>query len=102
MSSIRNHSLLTRLTGFWRDPSIAAMLKKLCVVLLISLIASLAHFKSHAEAVNGVQVVVDEAAITRGEIESDVYMVAQEILRQYGRQPALYDQKLREAGNDAM
>ena len=91
-----------RLTGFWCGPSIAAVLKKLGFISLMSLMATTACFKLHAELPNGVKVVVDEAAITRGEIESDAFMVAGELMRQYGRQPALYNQKIREAENDAM
>ncbi|HEX5222328.1 MAG TPA: peptidylprolyl isomerase [Verrucomicrobiae bacterium] len=90
------------MTDFWPDPSIAVMLKARCVVLLIALIAGVGHCKLHAEFANGVKVVVDEAAITHGEIESDVRIVAGELLRQYGRQPALYNQKVMEAAKDSM
>jgi len=102
MSSIRHLSLLTRLTGFCCVPSIAAMLKRLGAVWLMTLIAAFSHFKLHAELANGVKVVVDEAAITYGEIESDAVMVAGELLRQYGRQSALSEQKAREVRNDSM
>lgn len=78
------------------------MLMKLCVLSLISLMGCLAHFKLHAELANGVKVVVDESAITYGEIETDAIMVAGELLRQYGRQPAIYEQKVMEARNDSM
>ena len=66
----------------------------------LSLVA--ACFMSRAELANGVKAVVDEAAITRGEIESDTAMLLGELMRQYGRQPALYEQKKAEAGNDTM
>jgi len=102
MSSIRGQITLARLTGFCCVPSIAAMMKIFCVGLLISLIPGLAHFKSHAELANGVKVVVDESAITYGEIASDASVVAGELLRQYGRQPALYQQKIMEAEKDSM
>lgn len=94
--------LPARLTDFSRVPSIAAVTKKLSVALIFCLVTGAAHFNLHAELANAVKVVVDESAITKGEIESDAYIVAGELFRQYGRQPALYQQKLREAENDAM
>lgn len=102
MSSIPNPRPPTHLTDFWCVPSIAAMLKRLGIVSLMTLMAALAHFKLQAELANGVKVVVDESAITYGEIDSDAMMVAGELLRQYGRQPSLYEQKVREARNDSM
>ena len=55
-----------------------------------------------AEFPNGVKAVVDDSAITRGEIEADAMLLAGELMRQYGRQPALYEQKVNEAINDSM
>ena len=77
-------------------------MKKISFVLLISLLSGLAHFKLHAELANGVKVVVDESAITYGEIGADIIMVERELLRQYGRQPSLYQQKVKEAEKDSM
>lgn len=55
-----------------------------------------------AELVNGVKAVVDASAITYGEVEADTVMLAGELARQYGRQPALYAQKVNEARNDSL
>lgn len=55
-----------------------------------------------AELVNGVNAVVDDSAITYGEVESDTAMLAGELMRQYGRQPALYEQKVMEARQDSL
>lgn len=57
---------------------------------------------SGAELANGVKAVVDDSAITLGEIEADAIMLASELRRQYGRQPGLYEQKVMEARNDSM
>jgi parvulin-like peptidyl-prolyl isomerase len=57
---------------------------------------------SSAELANCVQAVVDDSAITRGEVEADAILLAGELRRQYGRQPALYEQKFNEAVNDSM
>jgi hypothetical protein len=56
----------------------------------------------HAELVNGVKAVVHTSVITRGEIESDVLMVAEEYRRQYGRQPELYNQKIEAAFQESL
>jgi len=102
MSSIPFQRAPAHLTIFCGVPSIGAMIKTLSGVLLICLLPGLACFELNAELANGVKVVVDEAAITYGEIESDAVMVAGELLRQYGRQPALYEQKVMEARSDSM
>jgi parvulin-like peptidyl-prolyl isomerase len=78
------------------------MMRKLRKVLPICLTMSLVGSVWAAEFANGVRVVVDESAITYGEIEADAVVVAGELRRQYGRQPALYEQKVREAVNDSM
>jgi len=57
---------------------------------------------SLAELANGVKAVVDDSAITYGEVEADAILLAGELLRQYGRQPALYEQKVSEARNDSL
>jgi peptidyl-prolyl cis-trans isomerase SurA len=54
------------------------------------------------ELANGVKAVVDDSAITYGEVEADAILLAGELLRQYGRQPALYEQKRSEARNDSL
>jgi len=71
-------------------------------VFLLCVGLSFATLAARAEFANGVKAVVDEAAITYGEIEVDTMMLAGELVRQYGRQPALYEQKLMEARNDTM
>jgi len=50
-----------------------------------------------AELVNGVQAVVYDAVITKGEVESSVALVAGELQRQYRRQPEVFEQKINEA-----
>lgn len=55
----------------------------------------------HAEVVNGVKAVVHTSVITYGEIESDVMMLADEYRRQYGRQPAVFQQKIEAALKDS-
>ncbi len=57
---------------------------------------------SFAQLANGVNAVVDESAITYGEVEAEALMLASELLRQYGRQPALYEQKISEARRDSL
>jgi len=57
---------------------------------------------SKAELANGVKAVVDDSAITFGEVEADAVLLAGELLRQYGRQPALHQQKVDEARNDSL
>jgi peptidyl-prolyl cis-trans isomerase SurA len=47
-----------------------------------------------AELINGVKAVVHTSVITYGEVESDVALVAEDYYRQYGRQPAVFQQKL--------
>jgi len=55
-----------------------------------------------AELANGVKAVVDNSAITYGEVEAEAVLLAGELLRQYGRQPGLYEQKVSEARNDSL
>jgi len=55
-----------------------------------------------AELANGVKAVVDDSAITYGEVEADAILLAGELVRQYGRQPALLEQKVSEARNDSL
>lgn len=51
----------------------------------------------HAELVNGIQAVVYDAVITKGEVEANVALVADELQRQYRRQPEMFDRKINEA-----
>lgn len=55
----------------------------------------------HAEVVNGVKAIVHTAVITYGEVESDVLMLVDEYRRQYGRQPAVFQQKIDAALKDS-
>jgi peptidyl-prolyl cis-trans isomerase SurA len=57
---------------------------------------------SRADLVNAVKAVVDDSAITYGEVEADTMMVASELQRQYGREPALFEQKFNEASHDSL
>jgi peptidyl-prolyl cis-trans isomerase SurA len=50
-----------------------------------------------AEVVNGVKAVVHTSVITYGEVESDVLLLVDEYRRQYGRQPAVFQQKIESA-----
>lgn len=75
-------------------------LNRMRPLLFICLGLSFAGFAARAALVNGVEAVVDEAAITRGEIEADTLMLVGELRRQYGRQPAVFEQKLIQAQND--
>lgn len=76
---------------------------RLCsLILLVSLVLGVAQSMSGAELANGVKAVVDDSAITLGEIQAATDMLVGELRRQYGRQPGLYEQKVMEAGNDSM
>lgn len=55
----------------------------------------------HAEVVNGVKAIVHTAVITYGEVEADVLMLVDEYRRQYGRQPAVFQQKIDAALKDS-
>lgn len=55
-----------------------------------------------AELVNGVSAVVHNQVITRGEVESDVILLADEYRRQYGRQPEVFNQKIEQAFKDSL
>ena len=56
---------------------------------------------SHAELINGVRAVVHDSVITYGEVESDVLMIANDLYRQYGRQPEVFQQKIEAARKDS-
>jgi len=77
-------------------------MKLLRVILLASVAVGSSSAVSKAELANGVKAVVDGSAITYGEVEADAVLLAGELLRQYGRQPALYEQKVSEARNDSL
>lgn len=72
-----------------------------CRCLLALLLGWTATTSLQAEVVNGVKAVVHTAVITYGEIESDVMMLADEYRRQYGRQPAVFQQKIETALKDS-
>lgn len=55
-----------------------------------------------AELVNGVKAVVHTSVITRGELEADVMLVAEDYRRQYVRQPELYNQKIEAAFQESL
>lgn len=66
-----------------------------CVLLAAGLmIASGLSPLRAAELINGIKAVVHTSVITYGEVESDVALVAEDYWRQYGRQPAVFQQKL--------
>lgn len=54
-----------------------------------------------AEVVNGIKAVVHTAVITHGEIETEVMMLVDDYRRQYGRQPAVFQQKIETALKDS-
>lgn len=70
-------------------------------VLAALLIGSAYPAALHAEVVNGVKAIVHTAVITYGEVESDVLMLVDEYRRQYGRQPAVFQQKIDAALKDS-
>lgn len=70
-------------------------------VLAALLLGGAALTTMRAEVVNGVKAVVHTSVITYGEIESDVLTVADEYRRQYGRQPAVFQQKIEAALKDS-
>ena len=55
-----------------------------------------------AQLINGISAVVHNKVITRGEVESDVILLADEYKRLYGRQPEVYNQKIEEAFKDSL
>jgi peptidyl-prolyl cis-trans isomerase SurA len=96
-------TVLPRLTGPRAAPSIPPQLMKLLRVIPLTCLALCgSSLASRADLVNGIKAVVDDAAITYGEVEADTMMLASELQRQYGRQPALFAQKVNEARNESM
>ena len=77
-------------------------MKLLCITSLTCFALCGLILSTRADVVNGVKAVVDDSAITKGEVEADVMMLAGELQRQYGRQPALLEQKVNEALSDSM
>jgi peptidyl-prolyl cis-trans isomerase SurA len=55
-----------------------------------------------AELANGVKAVVNDSVVTYGQIEADAALLADELMRQYGRQPALLEQKYNQAKIDSL
>lgn len=56
----------------------------------------------HAELANGIQAIVHDAVITYQDVENSTAPVVEELRRQYGNQPEVYNQKLTEALNDSL
>lgn len=56
----------------------------------------------HAELANGIQAIVHDAVITYQDVENSTAPVVEELRRQYGKQPEVYNQKLTEALNDSL
>ncbi len=75
--------------------------KALNPFLLTALACCVFAANSRAELVNGVRAVVHDSVITYGEVESDVLMIANDLYRQYGRQPEVFQQKLDAARKDS-
>jgi parvulin-like peptidyl-prolyl isomerase len=95
--------ILAHLTGRRDPPSITCRRMNLGrLTLSVWLLLGAMRLVALAELVNGVKAVVDDSAITYGEVEQDAAMLASELMRQYGRQPALYEQKVMEARSDSL
>lgn len=75
--------------------------KALKPFLLTALACCALATSSRAELINGVRAVVHDSVITYGEVESDVLMIANDLYRQYGRQPEVFQQKLDAARKDS-
>lgn len=50
-----------------------------------------------AEPINGIQAVVYDAVITKGEVEAEVAVVAADLQNKYRRQPEMFEKKINEA-----
>lgn len=70
------------------------------VVALLSVSSSVSSLR--AQLINGISAVVHNKVITRGEVESDVLLLADEYRRLYGRQPEVYNQKIEAAFKDSL
>jgi peptidyl-prolyl cis-trans isomerase SurA len=56
----------------------------------------------HAELANGIKAVVNDSVVTYGQVQADAAILGDELVRQYGRQPALLRQKYEEAERDSL
>ncbi len=56
----------------------------------------------HAELANAIWAIVHDSVITKQEVENSTAPVRDELIRRYGNQPEVYNQKLGEALNDAV
>ncbi len=66
--------------------------------LLIAWLAFLGICSSmRAQPVNGIQAVVYDAVITKGEVEAEVAVVAADLQNKYRRQPEMFEKKINEA-----
>lgn len=54
-----------------------------------------------AELINGIKEVVNTSVITYGQVEADVALVLEDYYRQYGRQPAVFQQKVETARQES-
>ena len=83
-------------------PSIAIVrIKTLNPILLTVLVCGCIATYARAELINGVRAVVHDSVITYGEVESDVLMIGNDLYRQYGRQPDVFQQKVDAARKDS-
>ncbi len=57
---------------------------------------------ARADLVNGIKAVVHKSVITYGEVEADVLLLLDEYKRLYGRQPAVFNQKIDDALRDSL
>lgn len=77
-------------------------MKLFCAILLALFGPSGSVLSLRAELVNGIKAVVHASVITRAEVESDVMLLAEEYRRLYGRQPALFNQKIEAAFKESL
>lgn len=76
-------------------------MKALKLILMTILVCGVFATSMRAELINGVRAVVHDSVITYGEVESDVLMIGNDLYRQYGRQPEVFQQKIDAARKDS-
>ncbi len=72
------------------------------VTLLILLAVGGWSLELRAELANGIKAVVNDSVVTVGQVQAETAVVGNELLRQYGQQPALLRQKYEEAERDSL
>ena len=72
------------------------------VILLTSLAVGGWSLELHAELENGLKAVVNDSIVTVFQVRQDTFMLGNELVRQYGSQPALLQQKYEEAERDSL